>query len=120
MILLNDDEILDKFGETLNENILNRDQRLKEVAKAQLAKADQQGRQMEDKRLLTDGEITDYDTIDGRWWLFKNGKAIRPLTDEEEIGVVWSIEKHSEPIMLEPKIREQFVEDITRHMGGGE
>ncbi len=36
--LLGDDEILDKFGVTLSETILNRNQRLREVAKAQDAK----------------------------------------------------------------------------------
>lgn len=40
----------------------------------------------------------EYETIDGKWWLFGDGKPIRPLTDEEAVDVIWGIEKHSEPI----------------------
>lgn len=32
---------------------------------------------------------TYYETIDGKWWLFKNGKAVRPLTDNEAANVIW-------------------------------
>jgi hypothetical protein len=33
-------------------------------------------------------EVT-YDTIDGKWWMFMEGAAIRPLTDEEAAKVIW-------------------------------
>ena len=36
--LLSPEELLDAFGETLNENILNRDERLKVIAQAQYDK----------------------------------------------------------------------------------
>lgn len=31
-----------------------------------------------------------YETIDGKWWLFgENGKPIRPLRDDEAAEVIW-------------------------------
>ncbi len=31
----------------------------------------------------------EYETIDGKWWLFEDGKPIRPLTDDEARKVIW-------------------------------
>jgi len=31
----------------------------------------------------------EFETIDGKWWLFENGKPIRPLTDDETRKVIW-------------------------------
>ena len=42
--------------------------------------------------------MVDYDTIDGKWWSFEDGKAVCPLTDEEAAEIIWGIEKHSEPV----------------------
>lgn len=33
-----------------------------------------------------------YETIDGRWWLFIGGAAVRPLTDKEAASVIWGDE----------------------------
>lgn len=37
-----------------------------------------------------------FETMDGKWWLFEGGKSIRPLTDEEAVGVIWGQEERSE------------------------
>lgn len=39
-----------------------------------------------------------YETIDGKWWLFIEGKAIRPLTDQEAADVIWGTEETAEDI----------------------
>lgn len=31
----------------------------------------------------------EYETIDGKWWLFVDGKPIRMLTDQEAVKVIW-------------------------------
>lgn len=36
-------------------------------------------------------EECEYETIDGKWWLFINGIASRPLTDDEAVSVIWDI-----------------------------
>ncbi len=35
--------------------------------------------------------MIDYETIDGKWWLFIDGKAIRELTDAEAAWVIWGL-----------------------------
>jgi len=34
-----------------------------------------------------------YETIDGKWWLFKSDKKVRPLTDQEAVQVIWAKEQ---------------------------
>lgn len=31
----------------------------------------------------------EFETIDGRWWLFENGEKVKPLTDQEAVRVIW-------------------------------
>lgn len=32
-----------------------------------------------------------YETIDGKWWLFRDGKKVRELTDKEAANVIWGV-----------------------------
>ena len=34
-----------------------------------------------------------FETIDGKWWLFNDGKKVRPLTDNEAAQVIWGLGK---------------------------
>ena len=34
-------------------------------------------------------ERCEFSTVDGKWFLFVDGKAIRPLADEEAAWVIW-------------------------------
>ncbi len=36
-----------------------------------------------------DNESIEYETIDGKWWLFATGKPVRPLSDKEAVDVIW-------------------------------
>ncbi len=33
--------------------------------------------------------MVEFETIDGKWWLFIDREAIRPLTDNEAASVIW-------------------------------
>jgi len=40
---------------------------------------------------------TEYDTIDGKWWLFEDGRKVRLLSDKESAMVIWGKEEVSCP-----------------------
>jgi len=44
---------------------------------------------LEDKAgILSESMPVEYDTIDGKWWMFVEGAAVKPLTDDEAAEVI--------------------------------
>jgi hypothetical protein len=55
------------------------------------------------------GPAYDYETIDGKWWAYLNGKPCYPLTDEESAEIIWGESENGDthPIMRMTKCQNQ-------------